>query len=70
MLVCHCHGITDREIRAQVRAGCTTVKQLTQRCQAATGCRGCAKLVRQLVLHEALECELPSPVCVASESAA
>ena len=52
MIVCHCRGVTDREIRGCVRAGQQTVCAVSQACGAATGCGGCKPLVRKLVEHE------------------
>ena len=52
MLVCHCHGVSDREIRRCVRAGGKTVGAVSEACRAATGCGGCRPLVAKIVEAE------------------
>jgi bacterioferritin-associated ferredoxin len=52
MIVCHCRGVTDREIRRCVRAGEMTVGAVSEACGAATGCGGCKPLVRKIVEAE------------------
>lgn len=49
MIVCHCRGVTDREIRRCVRAGEVTVSAVSNACGAATGCGGCKPLVGRIV---------------------
>jgi len=45
MLVCHCFGVTDRDIRAAVRRGDEAIV-------AGTGCGGCAPLVEAVIAGE------------------
>ena len=48
MRVCHCYGVTDRDIREAVRsaaAGCCTAPCALR---AGLGCGGCRPLVEQL----------------------
>jgi bacterioferritin-associated ferredoxin len=53
MLVCHCHALTDREIRRAVRAsGACNVEEVGDHCGAATGCGGCHELVAEIVRSE------------------
>ncbi len=52
MIVCHCHGITDREIRASVQAGARTCADVADACGAGAGCGGCGSLVAELVHGE------------------
>lgn len=52
MIVCHCRGVTDREIRRCVRAGEVTVCGVSRACGAATGCGGCKPLVGKIVEAE------------------
>lgn len=52
MIVCHCRGVTDREIRRCVRAGETSVGAVSMACGAATGCGGCKPLVGKIVEAE------------------
>lgn len=52
MLVCHCHAVTDRDIRACVRQGACRVDEVTDLCAAAGGCGGCRSAVEQIVSDE------------------
>ncbi len=52
MIVCHCKGVSDREIRRCVRAGEATVHAVSDACGAATGCGGCRPLVHKIVEAE------------------
>ncbi|HEY8924559.1 MAG TPA: (2Fe-2S)-binding protein [Polyangia bacterium] len=49
MLVCHCHQVSDRTIRACIRDGAETVAQVGERCRAGTGCGGCRPTVKELI---------------------
>lgn len=49
MIVCHCHAVTDREIRATVRDGARTCHEVASACGAGSGCGGCASLVSEIV---------------------
>lgn len=52
MIVCHCHGVTDREIRACVQKGARSPDDVGEHCGAATACGGCAELVEEIVHGE------------------
>ena len=52
MIVCHCHGVTDREIRASVQGGARTCAEVASGCGAGAGCGGCTSLVAELVHGE------------------
>lgn len=52
MIVCHCHGVTDREIRACVQRGAASSDDVAEHCGASTGCGGCASLVDEIVHGE------------------
>jgi bacterioferritin-associated ferredoxin len=52
MIVCHCRGVTDREIRRCVRSGGATVGAVSEACGAASGCGGCSALVGKIVQAE------------------
>jgi bacterioferritin-associated ferredoxin len=53
MIVCHCHGVSDRAIRRAVREGAADPAEVGQRCGAGTTCGGCLDTVRELVHREA-----------------
>jgi bacterioferritin-associated ferredoxin len=53
MLVCHCHALTDRDIRRAVRnTGACSVAEVGDHCGAATGCGGCYEAVAEIVACE------------------
>ena len=52
MIVCHCHGVTDREIRVSVQNGSRTCADVANCCGAGSGCGGCASLVAEIVQGE------------------
>ena len=50
MIVCHCTGITDRDIRSLVRQGrAKTVSEIGLDCSAGRGCGGCRLTIQQIV---------------------
>jgi bacterioferritin-associated ferredoxin len=59
MIVCHCRGVTDRDIRRCVRSGEHTLGGVSEACGAATGCGGCRPLVSKIV-----EAELEAQKCL------
>ena len=52
MIVCHCHALSDRDIRASVQGGATSAAAVGDACGAGTGCGGCMDLVEALVEDE------------------
>jgi bacterioferritin-associated ferredoxin len=52
MIVCHCHGVTDREIKASVQCGARTCADVADTCGAGSGCGGCTELVAEIVHAE------------------
>lgn len=52
MLVCHCYAISDRRIRAAVREGARTCREIQRRCFAGSGCGTCRKVVQEIIRSE------------------
>ena len=52
MIVCHCRCTTDREIRRAVRDGAVSLREVGNRCGAASGCGGCAGAVLEIISTE------------------
>ncbi len=53
MIVCHCHAVTDREIRAAARdCGARTCEDIKQVCSAGGDCGGCTSRVQMIVQGE------------------
>ena len=49
MLVCHCRGITDRQIRRLVRDGATSTREVARSSGVGMDCGGCRSNVKQIV---------------------
>ncbi len=49
MLVCHCHRICDRTIRASIREGARSIDEVGDACRAGTGCGGCRPAIAGLL---------------------
>lgn len=53
MLVCHCRGISDRQIRRAVESGCASTREVARETGASMRCGGCRSTV-DAVVNEAL----------------
>ena len=62
MYVCICNGVTDRDIRQAVEAGCRSVAELTMRTGAGATCGSCLDLAAQLMDETRAVLDLPLPV--------
>lgn len=49
MVVCHCHVVSDREIRAAIQAGALDAGALADHCGAGSRCGGCQPVVDALL---------------------
>ncbi len=61
MLVCHCRGISDRQIRHAVRNGASSARDVARATGAGMRCGGCRSNVKAVV-NEVLADELASTV--------
>jgi bacterioferritin-associated ferredoxin len=52
--VCHCRGVTDREIEGEIATGARTVDELAARCGAGAECGGCWPALDELLQHHSL----------------
>jgi bacterioferritin-associated ferredoxin len=52
MLVCHCKGLTDRQVRDAVRDGAGTRRQLSRSCGAGAVCGGCRPVLEEILDEE------------------
>ncbi len=57
MLVCHCRGVTDRQIRRLIRDGASSTREVARATGAGLRCGGCRSNVSQVV-NKAIESEL------------
>jgi bacterioferritin-associated ferredoxin len=53
VIVCHCKGLSDRDIRAAVRDGARSCRQVGRACEAGRTCGGCRPVIRELIRDEA-----------------
>jgi bacterioferritin-associated ferredoxin len=49
MFVCMCRAVTEAQIRTCIRAGATTLEELSERSRAGTGCGGCLDSVEMIL---------------------
>lgn len=49
MLVCHCRGVSDRQIRRAVKEGCTSLRAVGRETGAGMRCGGCRSNVESIV---------------------
>ena len=61
VIVCHCHVISDRDVRAAVDTGARTVAQVCRGTGAGTDCGGCVFTVRRVLCEhvETIHASLP-----------
>jgi bacterioferritin-associated ferredoxin len=52
MIVCHCHRVCDRTIRAAVRDGACTEEAISESCGAGSMCGGCVPVVTEIIEEE------------------
>ncbi len=57
MIVCHCHGVSDRAIRAAVQEGARTRRQVARACHAGRACGGCRPVIHEIIERESRPCE-------------
>jgi bacterioferritin-associated ferredoxin len=55
MRVCHCHDVSDREIRHLAMEGVAHVDEVGEYCGAGTRCGGCRPEVERLVREGAID---------------
>ncbi|MCC6623009.1 MAG: (2Fe-2S)-binding protein [Deltaproteobacteria bacterium] len=49
MIVCVCEGVSDREIRASIQQGATSVNELGRRCRVGLDCGRCRDTLRGML---------------------
>src|SRR4051812_41903680 len=47
MIVCLCANVSERDLRATIADGATTVKEVGRRCGAGVGCGACKPIIRE-----------------------
>ena len=49
MIVCHCHRVSDRQIRKCAQEGARTVSEVGRACGAGAGCGGCRPEISEIL---------------------
>lgn len=71
MIVCHCKGLSDQDIREVVRAGAVAEELVAEECAAGATCGGCRPIIREIIASETASTELlilsssPAPIATA-----
>ena len=52
MIVCLCHGVSERRVRREIEHGATTVDELAARCGAGACCHGCHPILDDLLTEQ------------------
>ena len=52
MIVCHCHYVSDREIRQCAKSGACSVSEVGRACGAGTGCGGCRPEIANIISED------------------
>jgi bacterioferritin-associated ferredoxin len=56
MIVCHCAGVTDRDIARLVEEGATTIREIARRCGAGRSCAPCRLSLQEMLAASASDC--------------
>jgi bacterioferritin-associated ferredoxin len=59
VLLCHCHVVSDRTVRAVAQAGAVDVDAVTSLCGAGGDCGGCVPAIEDLLAEAALAVREP-----------
>lgn len=62
MIVCHCHQVSDREIRQAIDDGASSLEAIGNVCGAGSGCGGCASEIASLLFRRKKVLPLVSPL--------
>jgi bacterioferritin-associated ferredoxin len=52
VIVCHCHQITDRDIRNLIAEGTSSTREVERACSAGLDCGGCRLVVDEILRVE------------------
>jgi bacterioferritin-associated ferredoxin len=60
VIVCLCHGVSERRVRREIEHGATTVDELAARCGAGSCCYGCHPTLDELLREDVAAVMVPS----------
>jgi bacterioferritin-associated ferredoxin len=49
MYVCICRAVTDKQVKATIQAGATTVEEVARACGAGGDCGGCQGMIDEMI---------------------
>lgn len=49
VIICHCHGVSDRRILAEAGLGARCADEVAQRCGAGSDCGGCFEWIENVL---------------------
>jgi bacterioferritin-associated ferredoxin len=49
MLICHCQGVSEREVESAIVSGACTHPAIARACGAGSMCGGCLPLIEELL---------------------
>lgn len=52
MYVCICNAVNDKQIRAEAREGCCSLRELSKRTGCGSTCGKCARHAREILVEE------------------
>ncbi|MDQ3797088.1 MAG: bacterioferritin-associated ferredoxin [Pseudomonadota bacterium] len=55
MYVCLCHGITEEQIRTEIRNGACTMRDLRERLGVTSGCGRCGECAHAILTEHAMD---------------
>lgn len=58
MIVCVCANVSERQLRAVVADGATTLREVQRRCDAGAGCGACRDAIRACIRECRAEAEI------------
>jgi bacterioferritin-associated ferredoxin len=59
MVVCLCHGVSERRVRREIEHGATTIDELAARCGAGACCYGCHPTLEALLEEHVVVVAVP-----------
>jgi len=60
MIVCHCRGVTERQIRRAIRDGASCRNEVILASSAGSHCGGCAPMIDSIIEAESDRASAPS----------
>ncbi|MET0910564.1 MAG: (2Fe-2S)-binding protein [Ilumatobacteraceae bacterium] len=55
MVVCSCHGVSERRIRREIDHGANSIDDIADRCQAGSCCLSCHSTIDDLLAERCAE---------------